>query len=131
MMNVNLLQILLFVVVLFAGVTHATAYAACELEELCEAQALVDEIVEEITDQQEIIELQWRELDSAADRHTLIQWFEQSKCLVTVVNHYLSIGTLESRLLVAYKKLNSARVMVQSENPRCYCNERIQLSASY
>ena len=130
-MNVKLLQSLLILVLLAAGFISLPARADCDQEELCEAQLLVTGLLEEIVEQHEAIKSHWKTLDSVQLRNTLSGWYERTLCLVDVVSRFLRIGTLESRLLVAYNKLGSVRTEMGSHDPVCYCYEEILLSASF
>lgn len=130
-MKVNLLQISLLVVMLANGFTSLPARAECDQEELCEAQTVVVELLEDIVDQHEAIEAQWKTLGSIHGGHTLRSWYERTRRYVDVVSRYLRIGTLESRLLVANNKLGSVKVAMQIHDPFGHCSEKIQLSAGF
>ena len=130
-MNVNLLPISLLVMLLTTGLTSLPARAECNQEELCEAQLVVTELLEEIMEQRDAIKSHWKILDTEHSLRTLSGLYERTLCLVDVVSRYLHIGTLESRLLVAYNKLGAVRAEVSNRDPVCHCNEEIQLSARF
>ena len=130
-MNVKLLQFSLLVVLLTTGLSSSPAWADCDQVELCEAQSIVTELLDEIVVQQEIIDAHWETLDSALDSKSLSEWYERSLCLVDVVSRYLHIGTLESRLLVAHNKLILVKMEIGAHDRVCHCSEKIQLSARF
>ena len=130
-MNVNLLHILLLVVLLTTALASVSARAECDQEELCEAQLVVTELLEEIVEQRDVIKSHWIVLDTEYSLRTLSGWYERTLCLVDVVSRYLHIGTLESRLLVAYNKLGAVKAEISNRDPVCHCNDEIQLSARF
>ncbi len=131
LMNVKFLQFSLLFVLLAAGFASLPARADCDQEDLCEAQLVVTGLLDEIVEQHDVIKAHWKTLYSAQDYKTLSGLYESTLCLVDVVSRYLHIGTLESRLLVAYNKLGSVRTEMGSHDPVCYCYEEILLSASF
>ena len=130
-MNVKLLKFLLIFVLLATGFTSLPARADCDQEDLCEAQSVVTGLLDEIVEQREVIRKHWKTLESEQDYNTLSGLYERTLCLVDIVSRYLHMGTLESRLLVAYNKLGFVKTEMGGQDRICHCSEGIQLSASY
>ena len=130
-MNVKLLDISLLVMLLSTGLTSLSARAECNQEELCEAQLVVTELLNDIVEQRDVIQSHWKTLGTDHSLKSLSEWYERTLCLVDVASRYLHIGTLESQLLVAYNKLGAVKAEMHSHNPVCHCNEEIQLSARF
>lgn len=128
-MNVNLLQISLFIVCLAVASASLPVQAFCAQKELCEAQKAVDELLEEIVGQHEAIGEQWDTLGSLNGWNSLPEWYDRAIRFMDVVSRYLRIGTLESQLLVASNRLGSVQVELNAYAPGCHCGEKIQLSA--
>lgn len=130
-MNMNFLQISLLFLFLVSGLRSPPALADCFQEELCDAQMAVNGLLEEIVAQQEAIEVHWQSLDSQSGWNIVLGFYERARRYMDVGSRYLFIGTLESRLLVAYNKLGSVRAAADTFDPICHCNDDIQLSAGY
>lgn len=130
-MNANFLQISLLLLFLASGLRSPPALADCFQEELCDAQMAVDGLLAEIVAQQEAIEMHWQRLDSQSGWTVVLGFYERARRYMDVGSRYLSIGTLESRLLVAYNKLGAVRASADTFDQICHCNEDIQLSTGY